>query len=460
MRNKNPASFRDPSGFVFLQNGLIYRQINKIYRKNYDLLISSGLYDKLVTLGYLIPHKEVKLTETSSETYKIIQPQKIPFISYPYEWCLSMLKAAATLTLNIQKIALEHNMSLKDASSFNIQFLDGKPILIDTLSFEEYKEGKPWIAYKQFVEHFLATLALMSFTDIRLNRLTSLFLDGIPVDLASRLLPLRSRLKLSLLLHIFAHSVSQKKSSQKKLTDLNLRPNFNKKAFLSLLDNLEGAIGGLKWSPKGTEWSDYYEENNNYNGESLNQKAEYISEFLKSINPKTVWDMGANTGFFSRIAADSGALVISLDVDLGALERNYLEIVKNQEKNILPLFVDLTNPTPAIGFANQERFSLLERGPSDVILALALVHHLAIAKNIPLSYIASLFSKLGEYLIIEFIPKEDSQAQKLLMNREDIFSDYNQKSFEEIFNSFFEIKKVCPIRKSLRVLYLMKRRKK
>ena len=455
------SSFRDPSGFVFFLNGAIYRQINKSYQENYDLLIKSGLYDKLVSLGYLIPHQEVELTKISAEAYKIIQPQKIPFISYPYEWCFSMLKAAALLTLTIQKTALEYGCSLKDGSSFNIQFLEGKPILIDTLSFEKYEEGRPWIAYKQFVEHFLTPLALMSMTDIRLNRLSSLFINGIPIDLASRLLPFRSRFKPSLLFHIHAHSSSQKRFAQKKLTDAQIQHSFGRRAFMGLLDNLENTVKSLSWSSKGTQWSDYYkEDNNNYNLQSLTQKVEAVRSFIKAIKPKIVWDMGANTGYFSRVAVETKALVISFDNDYGALENNYLEMVKNQEKNILPLFCDLSNPNPALGWANQERQSLFERGPADVILALALVHHLAISQNLPLIFIGSLFAKLSTYLIIEFIPKEDSQVQKLLMNRQDIFPNYTKESFEKIFREFFQIKKICPIDKSKRILYLMEKKQR
>lgn len=445
---------------MFSSEGLIYRQVNKSYSENYDFLIISGLYDKLASLGYLIPHEEVKLPTTPSSAYKIIQPKQIPFISYPYEWCFGMLKAAAILTLSIQKIALEYGMSLKDGSSFNVQFLEGKPVLIDTLSFEIYQEGKPWVAYKQFVEHFLAPLALMSLTDIRLNRLTSVFLDGVPVDLASRLLPLLSRLRLPLLLHIFAHSRSQQRYSQTKLTNMQMKHSFSKNALLGLVDNLDGAIRGLKWNPEGTEWSDYYGENNNYDNESLREKGELVRGFLKIVKPKKVWDFGANTGRFSRIAAKEGASVISFDNDYGAMEANFSEVVKNKEKNVLPLFCDLTNPSPSLGWANQERLSLLERGPADVALALALVHHLAIGKNIPLDLIASFFSQAANFLIIEFVPKDDSQVQKLLMNREDIFPDYTKLMFEKVFGEFFQIKKTCLIKGSKRTLYLMVKKKK
>lgn len=454
------SSFKDPSGFVFVKDGILYRQINNSYQKNYDLLIKSGLYDKLTDIEYLVKHKEVDFPKKGDSVYKIIQPEKIPFVSYSYEWSFSMLKEAALLTLNIQKIALEHNMSLKDASSFNVQFLNGKPIFIDTLSFEKYQQDSPWVAYKQFVEHFLSPLALMSFNNVSLNRLGVLFLDGVPLELASNLLPFRSRLRPSLFMHIHAHAKSQKKYSNQKLTDVPVKKKFSKLSFLALLDSLEGTIKSLSWKPEGTEWTDYYDSNNNYQSKSLDHKTELIKDWSKKIKPKVVWDMGANTGVFSRAAAfATNAQVMSFDIDQGALERNYLEITKKQEKNILPLFCDLTNPTPSIGWANQERLSLWERGNADLVLALALVHHLSISKNVPFSYIASVFAKMGKYLVIEFVPKADSQVKILLANRKDVFVNYDQKNFEADFKAYFNIKKVIPIKDTKRILYLMERQK-
>ena len=158
--NNLASSFRDPSGFVFKHAGSIYRQVNKVYKSDYELLMKSGLYDALVGSNLLVPHAEVKTPAPHGEGWRTIKPASIPLISYPYEWAFGMLKDAALTTLKIQKIAINHGMSLKDASAFNIQFLNGSPIFIDTLSFEKYEEGKPWVAYKQFVEHFLAPLVL------------------------------------------------------------------------------------------------------------------------------------------------------------------------------------------------------------------------------------------------------------------------------------------------------------
>lgn len=458
-KNNILSSFRDPSGFVFSQNGIVYRQINSLYKNDYSHFVESGLFKKLVSMGYLVSHIEVSNVQKQTEDeWKIIKPEQVPFISYPYEWSFSMLKDAAFTTLSIAKIALEHGMILKDATAFNIQFLKGKPVLIDTLSFEIYEEGKPWQAYKQFIEHFVSPLLLMSMVDVRLGKLSELFIDGVPIDLASRLLPLRSRLNINILLHIHAHASTQKKYNNKKVGDVSSK-RFGKTAFLGLLDNLESVVKKTQWIPKGTQWAEYYEEdNNNYKSDSLTHKAKLVDEFVSKIKPKIVWDMGANTGYFSKIAAKYADLVVAFDVDYGAIEKGYASLVKEQKMtNILPLFSDLTNPTPSIGWSNKERFSLFERGPVDAVLALALIHHLAISHNLSFSYIASCFLTMGKYLIIEFVNKEDSQVQILLQNRKDIFPDYNQKAFEESFSEYFHIKKSVPIKGSKRVLYLMQR---
>ena len=211
-----PSSFRDPSGYLFYLDGSLYRQINHNYKENYDHLMNSGLYDSLVNANLLIPHKEVDILESkTNEYYKIIKPEPIPFISYPYEWCFSQLKDAALTTLMIQKKSLEFGMSLKDCSAYNIQFRKGIPIFIDTLSFEKYVEGKPWIAYKQFSQHFFAPLVLQYYRDVRLNQLFRIYIDGAPLDLVSSMLPFYTWLKFSMLSHIHLHSKSQKHFSKK-----------------------------------------------------------------------------------------------------------------------------------------------------------------------------------------------------------------------------------------------------
>ncbi|MEN6436739.1 MAG: SAM-dependent methyltransferase, partial [Anaerolineaceae bacterium] len=195
--NIHSASFRDPSGFLFWSDGILYRQVNVSYQTHYDALMQSGLYAQLIKRGHLVRHEEVDQKPAYPEiAYKVIAPEKVSFISYPYEWSFSELRDAALLTLEVCNLALEKGLVLKDASAYNIQFVDGRPVLIDTLSFEKYQEGAPWVAYRQFCQHFLAPLALMAYTDIRLSQLMRVYIDGIPLDLASKLLPGSTQWKL------------------------------------------------------------------------------------------------------------------------------------------------------------------------------------------------------------------------------------------------------------------------
>ena len=450
-----PASFRDPSGFLFQQDGVIYRQVNLVYKDDYDHLTSSGLYRALVDGNLLIPHEEVSIEPPIPElAYKIIKPEPISFISYPYEWCFSQLRDAALTTLKVQRKALEFGMSLRDSSAYNIQFKNGRLIFIDTLSFGKYREGQPWVAYRQFCQHFLAPLALMSYKDIRLSQLLHIYIDGLPLDLASHLLPWRTHLKFSLLSHVHLHARSQEHFADKPINVRQYR--VSRYAFLGILNSLESAIRKLKWRPKGTEWADYYQDTN-YSPQAFEHKKTIVDGLLDRVRPTTVWDLGANVGIFSRLASDRGIPTISFDVDPAAVEKNYLDCVARGDKSILPLVIDLTNPSPAIGWENKERMSLKERGPADAVLALALVHHLAISNNVPLSRIAGFFSDICHWLIIEFVPKADSQVQRLLATREDIFPDYTRQAFEQEFSRYFTIADSADIRESQRTLYLMRR---
>lgn len=414
------------------------------------------MYKTLVRDQLIIPHEEDYTIEfVDDSVYKIIKPEIIPFISYPYEWCFSQLKTAALTTLRIQKLALEFDMSLKDGSAYNIQFMAGKPLLIDTLSFEKYCEGEPWIAYRQFCQHFLAPLVLMAFTDIRLNQLLRTYIDGIPLDLTSALLPFKTRLKFSVFSHIHVHAAAQKRYGDKPANKNNRK--LSRTGLLAIIDNLESTIRKLQWNPGGTEWGTYY-DNTNYSDEAINHKKEFICGCLDQIKPKSVWDLGANTGVFSLLAAKRNILTISFDIDSAAVEKNYLNCLKNGEQNVLPLLLDLTNPSPSIGWENAERMSFLERGPADMVLALALVHHLAISNNVPLNRIAQLFSGLCKFLVIEFVPKSDSQVQRLLATREDIFPNYTQQEFESKFTKYFAILRSTNINDSERTLYLLQKK--
>ena len=384
------ASFRDPSGFLFTDKGILYRQINRAYSSDYARLMDSGLYGKLVRANLLIPHVESdQLPAKSDAAFKVIQPERVPFISYPYEWSFSQLKDAALATLSIQKRALKLDMSLKDASAYNIQFVRGKVTLIDTLSFEVYKEGQPWVAYKQFCQHFLAPLALMCYRDVRLSQLMRVYIDGVPLDLASELLPAKTKFNFGLLTHIHIHASAQKKYSDKAVSPRAM--GMNKQALTGLIESLASTIQKLTWKPAGTEWGDYY-ENTNYTDLAFEHKKQLVHEWSVEKKPALVWDLGGNTGVFSREAASAGAFTVSFDIDPAAVEQNYRTVKSNKEQNVLPLVLDLTNPSPSLGWNNRERDSFGARGPVDMALALAIIHHLAISNNVPLPQLADFFA--------------------------------------------------------------------
>jgi hypothetical protein len=451
------SSFRDPSGFLFTRGGVLYRQVNRSYRAAYDQLMESGLYRELVDAGEMIPHEAVNVAPAErSLAALVVRPDPLDFVSYPYEWSFTQLKDAAGLTLAIQKRALARGLSLKDASAYNIQFHQGRPLLIDSLSFEPWKEGEPWVAYRQFCQHFVAPLALMAHVDVRLGLLLRLYIDGLPLDLASRLLPWRTRLRPGLLTHVHLHAASQRRfagTAPASRTSARMSRN----AILGLIDSLESTVRGLAWTPGGTEWA-AYDQSHNYTPDTLEQKRRLVRGYLQRIRPSMTWDLGANVGSFSRLAAEAGSTTIAFDLDPSAVDVHYRRCRVEGEKRVLPLLLDLTNPSPAQGWNHRERMSLAERGPADAVMALALVHHLAIANNVPLPLLAETLAGYGGSLIVEFVPKKDSQVQRLLASRQDIFPGYTLEGFEQAFRQTHKIRASERIEGSERILFWMERR--
>jgi hypothetical protein len=470
--NREASSFRDNSGFVFYDDRgeNVYRAVSTTYQSHYEMLLSSGLYGKLTDKGMLLPHEETEsstdLPEGTQETntlgmdiFKILKPEKIRFISYPYEWSFSQLKDAALLTLQIAKESFQHGMILKDASAYNIQFVRSRPVLIDTLSFEKYQENTPWIAYHQFCKHFLAPLAVMAHVDISLGKLLGSYIDGVPLDVASRLLPMRTYFS-SLFLHVHLHARQQTKYKDSGALPESERKKsrISRNGFLGILSSLEGCIERLHPACSHTEWGAYYSITN-YSDVSSEHKVSLVERYIERANPSFLLDIGANSGPFSRIASRKGIFTVSADIDPLAVDANYRKGKADGEGSLLPLMLDITNPAPSIGWANEERSSFFSRVPDDcTIMALALVHHLAISNNLPLEKIAGFFHKKARYLVIEFVPKSDSQVQKLLATRKDIFDSYTLTSFEEVFSRYFMILEKEEIKDSKRVMYLMSRK--
>ena len=450
---KHPSSYRDPSGYIFSHKGEIYRQVNQSFKADFDFFISSGLYEALVQENLLIPHQVIDQNLTSDNFWHTtIKPEKIGFISYPYEWPFSMLKDAALLTLKLALKALEYGMILKDASPYNVQFHQGKVVFIDSLSFEKYNEGDPWIAYRQFCENFIAPLALMHNRSLPMQQLLLAFPDGIPLSYARSLLSFKSRCNIHLYLHVHLHaSYAGKSSAQQKKTVLS------KQKLINLLNSLLTLVTSFSFEKFENVWGKYYEEAEtrpNY----ITAKKGIIRDWLSSLPGfNTVLDAGGNNGEFSKLAAQHASQVICADGEHFAINRLYNDIKLDSTTNILPLCIDLTNPTPAIGVNNQERASFFARTNVDLVMGLALIHHLCIGRNIPFDLVAKMFAQLGRLLIIEFVDKEDEKVKIILQQKKDIYPWYTQQNFEQVFATRFKLVQKQALSSSPRTLYLMER---
>lgn len=454
-----PGSFRDPAGRLIERDGVLLRTVAPSFAEEFDAVRASGLYDRLITDGLLVAHEELDPAAAPEPAHALLRPERIPFVSYPYEWSPAQLRAAALLTLRVQELALDHGAVLRDASAYNVQFRGTRPVFIDTLSFAPRGEDEPWVAYGQFCRHFLAPLALQTYVDHRLADLQRTNIDGVPLDLAASMLPWRTRLRPGLLTHLHAHARAQ--SKRRADTDGEQRSvRFSDRAVRGLVEGLRGTVENLTWEPASTVWADYYAEADHYDTGAMATKAEVVERMVRSVAPETVWDLGANTGRFSRIAAATGATTVAMDIDHGAVEAAYRSLAADPpaEGTVLPLRYDLANPSPGIGWAATERMTLAERGPADLLLALALVHHLAIGNNVPLDRVADHLAQLGRNLVIEWVPKHDPMVKVLLATREDVFAGYHDQGFRDAFATRFEFVDEQAVAGTDRVLHLLRRR--
>lgn len=459
--NREFSSFRDPSGHLFWDGGKILRWVGASYAETFRRAEESGLLAKAIEHGLLLAYSKRDAAEFaappgSSPAAAILEPRQLDLITYPYEWSFGQLRDAALLTLDLHAMALAHGMVLKDASAFNVQFVDARPSFIDHLSFDAAEGHAAWPAYGQFCRHFLAPLLLMSKVDLSLGRMSELHLDGIPLDLASKLLPKSTQLSPAIQMHVHLHArMSQNLSSYHKRYDKG-RKSLGIDQLKAIATSLRGLIEKLTPIDQKTEWGDYYSDTN-YSASAFEAKKALIRDFIGRVRPQTLLDLGGNDGSMSRAVADLAKRVICADIDPRAVDHNYRQLRTGGAQNIMPLLADVTNPAPAIGFANAERPALFARIKADQIMALALIHHLAITNNLPLGYIARFLADQSPSLLIEFVPKPDSQVQRLLANRDDIFPDYTEAGFTAAFAEVFDIVATERIPGTERTLYLMQR---
>ena len=451
------ASFRDPSGYVFYDNGVLRRVINPIYFKQYQALKDTGVFKTLIKNELLIPHEETSVSEEKI----ILTPEEIPFITNPYEWSFNQYKQAALTTLKIHKYLLTKGFILKDASAYNVTFHKGKPVFIDTLSFDFYKENTPWRAYKQFVTHFLGPLVLAKYHGTDIFKMMQTHIDGIPVKLIASLLPKKTKFNGILYTNIHLLAKMERKHSEDYKAETKVAK-LSKQAQLNIVETLFNYIRKIKLN-EATEWGNYYDKTN-YDTDAFEAKKQLIYKWVAPLKPKRLIDVGGNDGTFARTVSSDIKHVIVTDIDSNAVDYNQQQIQQNNEQNMLAFVSDILQPSPGIGFNNTERSSLIDRLKQyapDVTMALALIHHITLSGNVPFEKSASFFASFSKQLIIEFPKREDSWVTSLLVRKREFinhFDFYNLEAFETGYSKYFILEKKEEIKGTNRVLYLFSKK--
>jgi len=459
-----PGSFRDRNGRVFYRAGCVYRGLSNKALREWEALSSTQFFKRFSAEEKLVQTKRIespKILDSSilGKWAAVLKHDGIPFISYPYEWSFEMLKDAALLELELLLAALEEEMILKDSSAFNFQWIGSKPVFIDIPSFERLATGEPWVGYQQFCQMFLYPLFLQAYKDVPFQPWLRGNIDGIEPEHCNRLMSTLDLLRRGVFMHVYMQSKMQAKYAQtKKDIKGDLRSTgFNRDLIKANVRGLSKLIRKLKWKRANSEWSDYV-SNNSYTDIDCDMKAAFVRDVAASRPWDLVWDLGCNTGTFSRIAAKNARYVVAMDTDHLAIERFYLELKAEGNTSILPLIGNVANPSPNLGWKGLERKSLPERGKPDLMLCLALIHHLVISANIPLKEVINWFASIGTSLVIEFVTKEDPMVKTLLRNKEDNYTDYELEYFERCLFEAFDVTKRKILKSGTRILYFAQAR--
>ncbi len=449
-----PSSFRDDAGFVYWDGGAYKRAVTGCGLPDYEHYVGSGLHRQLVRDGLVLDHREEEPPSelAGSGCVKVLVPEQLRFVSYPYEWSFDQLKDAALVTLTLQERALRCGMALKDASAYNVQFRGSNAVFVDTLSFER-DAGGAWAAYEQFCRHFLGPLFAMSYLSSDANRYMRTDIDGFPLERISRRLPRKSYFRPGALLHIHLHALASR-----------ARPNAgerpkkaNRTIGLHLVRSLRRTVEHIKSPKYSPGWTNYYQESRFYTAAAAESKQSHVRSMIDRVRPSLVFDVGTNTGLFAEAAAETGALCVAFDSDAGCVNSLYLKQRSKRGSRVLPLVMDLANPSPSLGFGLNTTLSLFERPRADLVMCLALMHHLRVTGNLPLRRIAEFLARLGRWLLIEFVPKDDPAVQ-FLTRRQESFADYSVPGFLEAFSAFYDSRASEALDDSQRKLFLFERR--
>ena len=453
------GSFRDPAGKIFYHKNRVYRKLSNLGMERLKFILEKNILEESIKNNFLINSKITKIeNELDINNEDIIfEHEKIPFISYPYEWTFSQLKSAAIHHIDFHLFLLNRNATLIDASAYNIQFKGSQPIFIDLLSLKKYEEGEFWKGHKQFCENFLNPLILKSRKGISFNNWFKGNLEGIHTSDLNNTLSFFDKLSYNIFVHVFLLNKLEIKSKKNK--SLKVRENkrkFPKKNFVNMLKQLKNFILSLRDKKNLTTWQNYSKENS-YKTKEEKDKIMIVKNFCVKNKINKLLDLGCNDGVYSKSALNSGCnYVIGVDFDTNAIDRAFQESVKDKI-NFLPLYFDASNPSSNLGWDDSERKSLKERADFDGVIALAFKHHLAIAKNIPLEKAIKWIMFLAPKGLIEFVPKNDETIQKMLELKGDIFADYNKENFEKYVLKFGKIIMKDVISESGRTIYEFQR---
>ncbi len=433
---KNSGSFRDPAGQIYNYNDRIIRIVKNFGKERYEFIKESGIINDSINEGFLINTKDVTEEFESQKTEKncyFLEHEKLDYISYPYEWNFYQLKSAALHHLDFQIFLIDKDFVMIDSSAYNIQFINHKPIFIDILSLDKYKEGDYWIGHSQFLQQFLNPLLLRSVKGIQFNEWYKGNLDGIKTSELNDILSFKDKLSFNIFFSVVLLSKFEKKNKlnpKKALKKLQNKKSLSKNSYKSMLVQLKNWINKLEPLKKKTEW-DSYSSINTYQKEEEQKKLKIVNEFSKKFKPKILADMGCNDGIYSFESLKAGAKkVIGFDIDINSIERAYKNSVNNK-LNFIPIYFNAMNQSSQIGWNESERLSFNNRSNFDAMIALAFEHHLTLANNIPLDDAISWLMKIAPVGLIEFVDKKDETVKKILSLKGDIFPDYNIENFEK-----------------------------
>jgi len=453
-----PGSYRDRNGCVFYRGNRIFRGLSKAALENWEALQRAPFFEanrksgKIVDTWSVDPQKE-GLAEGSWAG--IVEHARIPFISYPYEWPFGMLKDAALLHLDLMCQALACGMILRDSSPYNIQWNGVHPVFIDIPSFAPLRKGEPWVGYRQFCELFLYPLMLQAYKGADFRPWLRGRIDGIPAEDMRRLMSARDLLRPGVLLHVVAQSALQQRYSSKGVNVKSqlATAGFDKSLIKRNVNKLADLVAKLVPPPIKTEWSDY-DRTHSYDEKEFQRKLEFVRAAAATRRWRLVWDLGCNTGTFSRVAAEHADYVVAMDGDWMAIERFYQhEKAGAASRTILPLVVNLADASPNQGWRGAERKGLAERGRPELTLCLALIHHIVISANIPLADFIDWLASLGTAVVIEFVGRDDEMVQILLANRDDQYDDYQPDIFRQLLAARFDIRAEQDLKSGKRRIY-------